>query len=139
MEIDLERVRAYFAADRFAAMAGIFIEAVSEECVVCGMGITPGHKNAANLVQGGAIFTLADVAFGIHANLERACGADAGLTVGQSCDISFLRRPEGKRLTARSTRLSRGANIAVYRVAVTDDRGRLVAEMRGNGFTTGRR
>ena len=139
MEIDLNRIRGYFAADRYAARAGIVIEAASEECVVCGMEITPEHMNASNLVQGGAIFTLADVAFGIHANLRRACGEDASLTVGQSCDISYLRQPEGKRLIARSTRLSGGANISVYRIAVTDERGALVAEMRGNWFTLKKR
>jgi acyl-CoA thioesterase len=138
MDIDLKKIRAYFAADRYAAMAGIVIEAVSEERVVCGMEITAMHMNASNLVQGGAIFTLADVAFGIHSNLRRACGEDVGLTVGQSCDISYLKRPQGKRLVARSTCLSRGKNISVYRIAVTDDRGALVAEMRGNGFTTGK-
>jgi acyl-CoA thioesterase len=135
MNIDLNKVRAYFAADRYAANAGIVIDSVSEESVVCGMEITEAHMNASNRVQGGAIFTLADVAFGVHSNLHRACGAAVGLTVGQSCGISYLRRPKGKRLLARSTCLSRGKNVSVYRIAVTDEEGTLVAEMHGNGFT----
>ncbi|MDR1359727.1 MAG: PaaI family thioesterase [Deltaproteobacteria bacterium] len=135
MDMDLDKIRAYFSADRYAASAGIVIEAASEERVVCVMDITEAHLNASRLVQGGAIFTLADVAFGVHANLRRACGEKVGLTVGQSCAISYLRMPKGKRLLAASARLSGGRNISVYRVSVTDDLGVLVAEMHGNGFT----
>jgi len=134
---ELERLRGYFAADRFARGAGITLEAASPERVVCAMEVTDAHRNAGGGVQGGAIFTLADFAFAVHSNRELALGAaDRGLTVGQSCAISFLRGLKGSRLIAESTCLSRGRNISVYRVAVRDDTGILLAEMTGNGFTT---
>ncbi|MDR2161410.1 MAG: PaaI family thioesterase [Desulfovibrio sp.] len=135
MDCDLEKIRGFFAADQFAAHAGIEIESASEEEVVCGMEVTPGHLNASGRIQGGAIFTLADVAFGVHSNLRLALGEDAGLTVAQSCSISYLRKPEGGRLTAFTSRLSHGAHMSVYRIAVRDAYGNLVAEMHGNGFT----
>ncbi|MDR2134955.1 MAG: PaaI family thioesterase [Treponema sp.] len=139
MEIDLEKIRKYFEADRFAAAAGIVIESASEDCVRCSMEIGAMHRNAGGVVQGGAIFTLADLCFAVHSNLARLCGADEGITVGQSCSISFLKSGRGSRLTAESACLSRGRTMSVYRVTVKDDLGSAVAEMHGNGFTTQKR
>jgi acyl-CoA thioesterase len=135
MEIDLDRIREFFSADRFAMAAGIVIDSVDEDRVECSMEITGAHRNASGAVQGGAIFTLADLTFAVHANLDMAGGADQGATVAQSCSISFLKSSRGKRLIARSACLSRGRTISVYRISVEDDLGVLIAEMHGNGFT----
>jgi acyl-CoA thioesterase len=134
--IDIEAIRAFFAADRFAASAGIHIDEVSETGVTCSLELTAEHRNASGGVQGGAIFTLADLAFAVHANRGLALGAADGVTVGQSCSISFLKATRGKRLTARSTCLSRGKTMSVYRVTIEDDLGAPIAEFTGNGFTT---
>ncbi|MDR2364770.1 MAG: PaaI family thioesterase, partial [Zoogloeaceae bacterium] len=102
MNIDLDKIRAFFAADRFACrQAGVVIDSVTEDEVQCGMAITEQHLNAGGAVQGGAIFTLADLAFAVHSNLPLFSGAQTGITVGQSCSISYLARPKGKRLIAR--------------------------------------
>ena len=135
MDIDLEKIRAFFANDRFAMNAGIVIDAVAEDEVVCSMPITPEHLNAGGSVQGGAIFTLADLAFAVHSNLRLLCGEAVGITVGQSNSISYLAASRGKRLIARSTRLSGGRSVSVFRVEVHDDSGNFIADMRGNGFT----
>jgi acyl-CoA thioesterase len=139
VEIDLEKIRAFFSADRYAAAAGIVIDSVTEDSVVCSMEITGMHRNAGGAVQGGAIFTLADLAFAVHSNLALACGADIGITVGQSCAISYLKSSRGSRLIARSVCLSKGRNISVYRIAIEDDLGVPIAEMHGNGFTTAKK
>jgi acyl-CoA thioesterase len=137
MRIDLEKIRRFFAADRFACQqAGVVIEAVTEDCVQCGMTLGERHLNAGGGVQGGAIFTLADLTFAVHANLPLFLGANTGITVGQSCSISYLTRPRGTRLIARSTCLARGKTISVFRVEIHDELGNFVAEMRGNGVTT---
>ena len=133
--IDLEKIRAFFTKDRFATNAGIEIDSVTEDEVQCSMPITPEHLNAGGTVQGGAIFTLADLAFAVHANLRLFLGEKTGITVGQSNSISYLTAPRGKRLIARSTCLSRGRSISVYRIEVWDDLGNFVADMRGNGCT----
>jgi acyl-CoA thioesterase len=136
LEIDLEKIRKFFTADRWAMTAGIVIDKVQEDSVECGMEIAATHRNAGGAVQGGAIFTLADLAFAVHSNLELACGADTGITVGQSCSISFLKSTKGTRLIAKSACLSRGRSMSVYRISITDDLGTPIAEMIGNGFTT---
>jgi acyl-CoA thioesterase len=139
MEINLEKFRAFFAADRYAAAAGIVIDSVTRDSVVCSMEITAMHRNAGGAVQGGAIFTLADLAFAVHSNLEMVCGADLGITVGQSCSISYLKSTKGSRLIAKSCCISKGRNMSVFRITVEDDLGVPVAEMHGNGFTTAKR
>jgi acyl-CoA thioesterase len=135
MDFDLEKIRGFFARDRFAANAGIVIDSVTEDEVRCSMTITPEHKNAAGGVQGGAIFTLTDLAFAVHSNLRLLAGENVGITVGQSSSISYLAAAKGKKLVARSTCLSRGRSVSVFRVEVRDDLGNFVADMRGNGFT----
>jgi acyl-CoA thioesterase len=136
MEIEINRFREFFKADKYAANAGIEIDEVTADKVVCSMAITPEHLNVGGIVQGGAIFTLADFAFAVHSNHQLALGEDVGLTVAQSCAISFLKASKGAKLFASSECLSRGRNISVYRIVVTDDLGELIAEMHGNGFTT---
>jgi acyl-CoA thioesterase len=133
---DINKIRDFFSGDRFAANAGIVIETADDDGVTCVMDITELHLNAAGGVQGGAIFTLADFTFAVHCNLDHASGDDAGLTVGQSCSISYLKSVRGGKLIARSTCLSKGRIISVYRIVITDDLGNSIAEMHGNGFTT---
>jgi acyl-CoA thioesterase len=135
MDIELEKIRAFFTRDRFATNAGIVIDAVTEDEVLCSMPITLEHRNAGGGVQGGAIFTLADLAFAVHANLRLLCGDAVGITVVQSSSISYLAAARGKRLIARSTRLSNGRSISVFRVEVRDELGNFVADMRSNSFT----
>jgi acyl-CoA thioesterase len=139
MKIDLEHIRSHFKNDRFATGAGIVIDSVTEDQTVCSMEIKEEHKNSAGSVQGGAIFTLADLTFAVQCNLAWVCGEDIGVTVGQSCSISFLKSTKGAKLTASSTCLSKGRSVSVYRIIVKDDLGVSIAEMLANAFTTAKR
>jgi len=139
VQIDLEHIRAHYQNDRFATENGIVIDSVTEDCVVCSVTLSEKHKNAVGGVQGGAIFTLADLAFAVHCNLAMVCGEDIGVTVGQSCNISFLKSTKGRRLTAKSTCLSKGRSVSVYRMCVEDDLGVQIAEMLANSFTVAKR
>lgn len=139
MPINIDNIRQTFQSDRYAAQSGIEIDSATQECVVCSMQLTASHMNAAGGVQGGAIFTLADLAFAVHSNLEMVCGKDVGATVGQSYSISYLKATKGTRLIAESECVSKGRNVSVYRVRVHDDLGVPIAEMLANGFKTQKR
>ena len=139
MQIDLEHIRDHYKNDRFATDNGMVIDSVTEDCVVCSMELTDKHKNAVGGVQGGAIFTLADLAFAVHCNLAMVCGEDIGVTVGQSCSISFLKSTRGSRLMTKSTCLSKGRSVSVYRICVEDNLGVQVAEMLANSFAVAKR
>ena len=136
MKIDLEHIRNHFKNDRFATGVGIVIDSVTETHVVCSLELNEGHKNSVGNVQGGAIFTLADLTFAVHCNLAMVCGENIGVTVGQSCSISFLKSTRGSRLTAESSCISKGRRMSVYRISVKDDLGVLIAEMLANAFTS---
>jgi len=139
MNIDLEHIRNHFKKDRFATGTGIEIDSVTEDCVVCSLKLNDSHKNSIDNVQGGAIFTLADLTFAVHCNLAWVCGEDVGVTVGQSCNISFLKSTRGSTLFAESACLSKGRSISVYRICVKDDLGVSIAEMTANSFTIAKR
>ena len=70
--------------DRFAANAGCRITEVDEHHAVAEMTVTAEHLNGGNVCQGGALFTLADLA--IAALLNQS----GQLTVGISNNIVFV-------------------------------------------------
>ena len=135
MNIDLEHIREHFKKDRFATGAGIEIDSGTEKSVVCSMELNENHRNSIGNVQGGAIFTLADLTFAVHCNLAWVSGENTGVTVGQSCSISFLKSTKGVKLFASSECLSKGRSVSVYKISVKDDLGVLIAEMLANAFT----
>ena len=139
MYIDLEHIRNHYKNDLFATKNGIVIDSVTEDCVVCSMELSEKHKNAVGGIHGGAIFTLADLAFAAHCNLAVVCGQDIGVTVGQSCSISFLKSTRGNCLISKSTCLSKGRSVSVYRICVEDNLGVQIAEMLANSFTAAKR
>lgn len=91
---DLNEIREFFAKDRFATENGAVIEAVGKNTATVGMKIEPRHRNAAGIIMGGAIFTLADFAFAVASNHEKLG------TVSLNANITFLRASKGDKLIA---------------------------------------
>ncbi len=135
MKIDLDNIKKFFSQDNFAKSAGIIIESITKDSIQCNMEIKDIHRNSVGSVHGGAIFTLADFTFAVHSNLDNLCGVDVGNTVGQSCNISYLKSTRGNHLIAKSKCINKGRNMSVYQVNITDDLNNQIAIMIGNGFT----
>ena len=135
MNINIENVKKFFSKDKFAEIAGIKIESIVEDSVECSMEIKDIHRNAAVNVHGGAIFTLADFTFGIHANVDNFSGPIVGATVTQSCTMTYLKSTKGNILIAKSKCIKKGRNMSVFQIDITDDLGEKIAVMIGNGFT----
>jgi acyl-CoA thioesterase len=70
--------------DRFAANAGCRITEVDAEHAVAEMVVTKEHLNGGNVCQGGALFTLADLAIAALMNSQ------GQLTVGISSSMFML-------------------------------------------------
>ena len=70
--------------DRFAANAGCRITEVDTEHAVAEMVVTKEHLNGGNVCQGGALFTLADLAIAALMNSQ------GQLTVGISGSMFML-------------------------------------------------
>ena len=64
----MENIKQFFTGDRYAKLSGIELLSVSPGLAVAQMKIQPHHMNAVGSVQGGAIFTLADLAFAAASN-----------------------------------------------------------------------
>lgn len=125
---DIEDARAYFQGDRFAMENGMVLEEIGEGRSVCSMVIRDTHRNANDSVMGGAIFTLADLAFAAAANNTHRP------TVAQQASVSFLSGSRGSRLTARAVCKRDGKTSCVYNIDVTDNLGQDVAQIVVTGF-----
>ena len=125
---NLEDARQYFSHDRFAAVNGMTLEALTEDGAVCTMEITENHLNAEGGLMGGAILGLADFTFAAAANNAHRP------TVAQQVSLSFLNGTRGNRLTSTAVCLKSGRTSCVYTVSIKDDLGKDVAQAMFTGF-----
>ncbi len=121
-------LRAIFSADHFAAHTGIEIVDSGDGWARTRLALQPHHLNGLGTVQGGAVFTLADLAFVVAANSHGV------KVIGLNASINWVRTARGGALTAEAREASRSRRIATYQVSVSDDSGRLVATFHGTGY-----
>lgn len=120
--MDNEELRSYFQHDIFASRNGIEIDEIGINSATAHMQVTPQHLNAGGACQGGAIFTLADLAMAVAAN-------QAGLqSVSVDTNIQFLSagRPDTT-LHAKATMLAGHHRLPSFQAIVTDDSGTTIA------------
>ena len=86
----------FFKKDLFAEQTGVELLEVREGYSKARLVITENHLNAGHRTQGGAIFTLADLA------LAAAANSHGTLAFSLSSNITFLRA--GRHAVCRSTR-----------------------------------
>jgi acyl-CoA thioesterase len=120
-------VAASFDDCSFARALGLRVTRVGDGTVTVEMD--PNRAlNRSGAVHGGAIFALADHAFGCAANL-------LGREVALAAEISYLSPADGP-LTATARRVSATPHVSLYRVEVRQG-DRLVALFSGHGFRLG--
>ena len=118
-----------FSADRYAiSTTGVVIEKVDVNYSVCSLKIDDKHLNTNGCVMGGAIFTLADYAFGVAANTP------VSNCVTLSANVNFTRPTKGPILYAEAKCVKDGRRICFFDVNVTDTDGKLIAAFEMNGF-----
>ena len=99
------------------------------EHAVAEMVVTNAHLNGANVCQGGALFTLADLAIAALMN------ARGQLTVGISNSIMFVSSAkEGDLLRAEAVSVCDHHKIPSVEVRVTNQEGRLICHVTGMGY-----
>ena len=86
------------------------------------------HFNSTGTVHGGAIFTLADFAFGA------ASKTGGKVAPAISTNMSFLKATRSGTLYAEATEISRSRKLSVCTVQVTNDAGELVALFQGTAY-----
>ncbi|MBP5369978.1 MAG: hotdog fold thioesterase [Bacteroidales bacterium] len=121
MENLIEKTKQLIGKDRFAIVNGITLEDVSTGTATAKMTINEQHLNGLGTVQGGAIFTLADLAAAAASN---SYGVPA---VALSCNISFIKAAKSGVLTANASEVYRRRTVAGYEVRITDQDENLIA------------
>lgn len=115
--------------DRFAANAGCSITEVDTTHAVAEMRVTKEHLNGGNVCQGGALFTLADLAIAALMNSQRR------LTFGINSSIMFVSSArEGDVLQAEAISVADHHKIPAVEVRVTNQEGRLICHVTGMGY-----
>ena len=115
--------------DRFAANTGCKITEVGTDHAVAEMVVTDKHLNGANVCQGGALFTLADLAIAALMNSQ------GQLTVGISNSITFVSSAkESDLLRAEAVSICNHHKIPSVEVRVTNQEGRLICHVTGMGY-----
>lgn len=115
--------------DRFAANAGCRVTEVDERHAVAEMTVTKEHLNAGGVCQGGALFTLADLAMAALMNHQ------GNLTFSISSNVMFVSSAvEGDRLRAEAVSVNDHHKLPSVEVRVTNQDGRLICHVTGMGY-----
>lgn len=114
--------------DRFAAHCGIELLEVAPGHSRARMAIGEQHKNGADTVHGGAIFTLADLAFAAASN------SHGTLAMAINVSISYVKAAVSGTLTAVAEEVSCSRRLGSYTIRVSDDGGDLVAIFQGMAY-----
>ena len=125
---ELEKVREFFSKDRFAADMGAVIDEIGDHYAKVSLVLNERHKNAVGGIMGGVYFTLADFAFAVASNWQKAG------TVSITSDISFVGVPKSNRVIAETSLIKDGKTTCCYNVSVNDDLGTPLAAVKIVGY-----
>ncbi len=122
----------FFKNDLFAEGTGVELLEVKEGYSKARLTITEKHLNAGHRTQGGAIFTLADLA------LAAAANSHGTLAFSLSSTITFLRSSgPGDTLYAEARERYTGRTTGYYQIDITNQRGDLIATFESSVFRKG--
>lgn len=114
-EILARRVETLLRADTFSSVLNIRLHELRPGYSVVSMHVSPRAMNCHGSAHGGAVWTLADLAFG-------SAGYYDGPILTTDSNLSFLRAtPGGMRLFARATQVSRRGRSAVFHIVMGAD------------------
>jgi len=124
----MEFVEEYFSHDQLAKCLDIEIIGFSEGSSIVKMRVQEKHLNGVGIVHGGALFSLADVAFAV------ACNTYGTLAIAIHAGISFNKAVRSGTLTAAARELTKNSKLGTYFIEVTDDAGDIVATFEGMAY-----
>ena len=127
-EITSEMLKTFFRRDLFAEFVGIELLDAESGWAKARLRLKDHHRNGIGLIQGGAIFTLADLAF------AAAVHSRGQIAVAIHCSIAYLKAAKGDLLHAEAKEVSCGPKIAVYTVRITDASGEVISLFEGMAY-----
>jgi acyl-CoA thioesterase len=126
-----QRIAEFFERDRFARENGMRVAEVRLGFARAEMTVEPRHMNGVGILQGGAVFTLADLAFAAASNSHGV------VAVGAQADITYFKAVRAGKLTAIAEEISRTHKLSTCLIRVTDEENNLVALFKGLAFVKG--
>ncbi len=121
-------IKTFFENDRFARNAGIELIEARKGYAKASMKVADIHLNGGNVVQGGAIFTLADFTFAVAVN------SHAKLTVSIQSNINIFKSEKAGILYAEAKEVFSHSKVCNCLVDITNESGELIATFTGTGF-----
>ena len=126
-QTEKEALKDFFLHDEFARQNGIDIVEITEGYACTQVCIESRHLNAGGYVQGGVLFTLADLAFAAATN------SHGTLTVTSTANITFVRGATGGIITAQAKELVNHHHLPFCEVRIIDDNSNLLAIFTASG------
>ncbi len=123
--MDTETARRVFARDRYAQLSGIEIVETSKGYCKARMQIEDKHLNSVDVVHGGALFTLADLAFAVASN------SHGQVALAINAHITYLQAVQTGVLYAVATEVDKPRKLGAYEVTISDEGGRIIATFSG--------
>lgn len=133
-EMDIEKIREFFAKDKFATENGMIIEEVGDHYAKVSVELTDRHRNAVGGIMGGVYFTLADFAIAVASNWDGKDGV-----VSLNADMAFLAAAKGGKMYATANCVKDGRTTCYYRIDITDENGKLLNVVNVTGYKTAAR
>ena len=125
----LEHIKKFFSdRDRFAKHIGIELVEVSEGQATARVEIGEHLLNSANMIHGGAIFTLADFAF------AAACNSYGKIALSINVSINFVLAAYEGVLEAKAREMTRQGKLSTYEVLVTNEKKEIIATFQGLAY-----
>ena len=124
----MDKWKEFFKADCFATRAGVELLEVKSGYARARMMVTKEHLNAGGVCQGGALFTLADLAFAAVANSHNQ------LTLSINANITFFRSVKDGYVYAEAVEVFNHRRIPFIEVRLTDEVGKLIGMMTSSGY-----
>jgi len=118
---DAMTIQEFFKADRYASLSGVELISAEQGRAKARMEVRDIHLNSGKMVQGGAIFTLADFAFAVAVN------SLGKLAVSIETSIRYFKSVDSGVLFADAQLCNLHKRLATYEVRVTNEADELIA------------
>ena len=128
MENSLNKLEQILKNDRFALYNGISLVSIGIGTAIAEMPLTDNHLNGVNIIQGGALFTLADFAFAAASN------SHGRIALATNANITFFKGISSGKLTAIAKELNLGKTLSHYAVDIFDQEGAKIAYFTATAF-----
>jgi acyl-CoA thioesterase len=121
-------LKEYFKGDHFASLVGAELIDVREGYAKARLLVTQEHLNGGGVCQGGAIFTLADLAF------AGAVNSHGTLTLSTNASITYVHAAHEGYLYAEAHEVVNHHRLPFAEVRVTDETGQIIAILTSSGY-----